>query len=514
MKDFSRGTQMTINLLSSLVVFATGILINFFLSPYIIENIGVEANGFLQLGNNFINYANLLITVVNSMAGRFITIEIHTGNKQKANIYYTSVYFANLLMLLIFLLPVIGMIFNLENIIDIPIALVSDIKLLYIFTFFNFLSGLAVPMWGSCTYITNKLYISSLGSLISSIIRVVTTVALFAFFEPKVWYVTFATFLVMIFTVLWGYNFKKKLTPELKINSKSFDFKAVTELMAAGVWNAISSLGITLLSGLDLLICNLFIGSFQMGVLSVAKIVPNQLSSLSSTICNVFAPELTINFAKGNKELLKNDLKQAMNITGIILTIPLAILFVFGDSFFRLWVPSQNAEQLQILSALTVLGYIFTSGTQVLYNVFVTVNKVKTNSILMLLSGVISTAVVFVCLKLTNWGVFAVAGVSSVVNLIRNMGFTVPFTAKYLGFKWNTFYPQVAKSILSVIILVTIGYLLKIVIYPTNWLMLFLVCGFTAVIGFGVNIYIVLSKNEREIVCKKIFSKFKNGENE
>jgi len=297
------------------------------------------------------------------------------------------------------------------------------------------------------------------------------------------------------------------LTPKLNIKKKYFDLKAVTELIGSGVWNAISNLGNILLSGLDLLICNVFIGSTQMGILSVAKVMPNQIVSLSSTICNVFAPELTINYAKGNKEILKKDLKQAMNITGIILTIPLAILFVFGDSFFGLWMPSQSARQLQILAELSIISLIFTSGTQVLYNVFVTVNKVKTNSLLMLVSGVVSTIIVFICMKVTDWGIYAVAGVSSVVNLVRNMCYTVPFTAKYLGFKWNTFYPQVGKSVLSVIIIVLIGIIIRNFIYPTTWVMLIFVCALTALIGFIVNVYIVLSRDERKIIFGLINAK-------
>lgn len=497
MKDYSSTKQLVINLSSGVIVFLANVFINFFLSPFIVQNIGVEANGFVTLANNFINYATLLVSVINSMAGRFITIEIHSGNVKKANTYYTSVFYANLLLLAIFVIPASIMILNLEKIIDIPPTMEMDVKLLFAFIFSNFLAGLAIPMWASSTYITNKLYITSLGTIISNFIRVISIVGLFMFFEPKVWYVGLSSLLVMIFTKIWNFIYKRKLTPELIIARKSFDIKAVLELMASGVWNALSSLGTILLSGLDLLISNLFIGSMGMGVLSVAKIVPNFLQTLSSTICNVFAPELTINFAKNEKGKMKQDLKRAMNITGIILTIPLAVLFVFGDAFYGLWMPSQNASQLQILSALTVIGYIFTSGTQVLYNVFVTVNKVRTNAILMILSGVVSTAIVFVLLNTTNLGIYAIAGVSSCVNLVRNMCYTVPFASKYCGFKWYTFFPQVGKSILSVFVIMIIGYGVKFLITPTTWFMLVVVCAITGILGFVINIFIVLSKDER-----------------
>ena len=509
MKEYSRNTQMAINLVSGITVFIVNMLISFFLSPYIVENIGVEANGFVTLANNFINYATLLVTVINSMAGRFITIEIHRENVKKANVYYTSVFYANLVLLLLFLIPSIFLIISLEKIIDIPLHMVVDVKILFSFIFCNFLAGLAIPMWGTATYITNRLYITSLGTMLSNIIRFVSISGMFAFFEPKVWYIGFASFLVMAFSKIWNYCYKKRLTPELRISKKSFSMKAIAELITSGVWNAISSLGSMLLSGLDLLIANIFIGSTGMGILSVAKIIPHFISNFSSAICNVFAPELTINYAKGEKERIKKDLKQAMNITGIFLTIPLAILFVFGDSFYDLWVPSQNSEQLQILSALTVIGYIFTSGTQVLYNVFVTVNKVRNNSLLLIISGVVSTVIVFLALNITEWGIYAVAGVSSVVNIVRNMCYTVPFAAKYIGFKWYTFFSQVGKSIISVLIMVLLGYCVKTILCPSGWFTLVLSCGITAIIGFLINIFVVLSSEERKFVVGLLSSKIR-----
>ncbi len=507
MKELSHSKKMMVNLLSSLVVFLSNMAINFFLSPFIVKNIGVEANGFVQLANNFVSYATLIVSIINSMAGRFITIEIHKGNVKKANTYYTSVFFANLTLLALFFIPSVLLIWNLESIIDIPQYLCADVKLLFVFIFMNFLVGLAVPMWSTSTFITNNLYLTSLGTMLSSILRVISIAGMFAFFEPKVWYVGFTGVLLLLFSVIWNFFVKRKLTPELRIKKKSFEIKSVFELITAGVWNSISSLGVILLSGLDLLICNVFIGSIEMGILSLSKTIPNIISNLSTTICNIFAPELTINYAKGNSDRLRKDLRNAMDITGILITIPLAVFFVFGDSFFELWVPTQNAKLLQSLSALAIIGYIFTSGTQVLYNVFVTVNKVRINSIMLILSGAVSTILVFICLNTTNLGIYAVAGVSSFVNLIRNMCFTVPITAKYLNFKWYTFFPQVIKSILSVVCMLFVGYLIKWFILPYSWISLIVVCGVTAILGFIINIFVVLNSEERNKLLGMIYRK-------
>ncbi len=509
----SKEKQLFVNLISSIVVLIADLIINFFLTPYVVKMIGVEANGYVQLANNFVTYATLLVTIINSMAGRFITIEYHRGNTKQASIYYSSVFFADLILCAMFIVPVVLCVYKLEKLLSIPPDLLMDVKLLFFFVFLNFIVGLVLPMWGAATYITNNLYITSLGNMFSRLLRVGIIVGAFVMFVPKVWYIGLASFLAVSFVKIWNLVAKKKLLPELKINKKLFDIHAVKELMSAGIWNAVSNLGVTLINGLDLLICNLFIGSAEMGVLAIAKTLPHTIQTLAGTISNVFAPSLTINYAKGNINELKKDVKQAMNITGIILTIPLAILWVFGDDFFSLWVPSQNSGLLHLLSILTIFGMIFTAGTYVLFNVFVTVNKVKTNSVLLLLTGFLNTLIVLIFVKNTNIGILAVAGVSSVLNILRNMVYTVPYTAKYLGLKWYTFFPQVGKSVLSSIVAILIGSIIDgFLNAETSWIMLAVSCALLALVAFFVNILIVLSKEERALLKRILMKKIKKGE--
>ena len=70
----SSNKKTMVNVICSIMVLATNILINFWLSPYIVEHIGVEANGFVTLASNFVTYAQLIVTALNSMAARFIAI--------------------------------------------------------------------------------------------------------------------------------------------------------------------------------------------------------------------------------------------------------------------------------------------------------------------------------------------------------------------------------------------------------------------------------------------------------
>lgn len=508
-KKIMTGNRTAVNLICGVVSFALNYCISFFLSPYIIETIGVEANGYINLATNFVNYATLITIALNSMASRFITIEYHKGNIKKANQYYTSVFVGNLAIVLILILPAIFLLIFLEQVISIPQDLLWDTKILFGLTFLNFFISTGVPSWACATYVTNTLYLESFRDMESNIIRVVTIVLAFALFTPHVFYVSLAATIVTIYKTCYAYYYKKRLMKDVVIKKEYYSFSAMKTLVSSGIWNTISSLGLTLTTGLDLLIANIFVGSTEMGVLSVAKTVPSLITNLGNTITRIFVPSLTINYAKGDKAAIKKDLKTGMKITGIILTIPVSVLIVLGSDFYRLWVPSQDAKLIQVLSILTCFQLIFTSGIRCLFNVFTVTNKLRTNSLLLILEGAVSVVIVYILLKTTNLGIYAVASVSTILSVFLHMFYTVPFASKYLGFKWYTFYPEVGYSVLSVATVTAVGYFITHFIEINTWIKFILISGMLCIIGIIINSFIVLNKEDRKLLIGTVKEKIR-----
>ena len=129
-----------INLIAAIIAFSANIIINFFLSPYIIKHVGVEAYGFFSLANNFVMYISVVTLAINSMAGRFITISVHRENLYQANRYYSSVFISNLILSLILLMMVVPIIYNLEDFLQISSEIELDVKFLFLLDIIYFFS--------------------------------------------------------------------------------------------------------------------------------------------------------------------------------------------------------------------------------------------------------------------------------------------------------------------------------------------------------------------------------------
>ena len=500
-----------INIVTSVGVLMVNLFISFWLSPYIIRTIGVEANGFISLANNFVTYANLIVTALNAMAARFITIAYIQKDYKKANLYYNSVFWGNLIIVAVLLFPAIYMVVKLETFIDIPVDILVDVKVLFSMVFLSFFVRTGAPNYDCGTYITNRMDLSYIPNMFTALLRCILLVGMFTIWVPHVWYVTFGSTVLGFLTLGIAGHYTHKLTPELKVNLRNpvCSWKANKELLSAGIWSAIAGGGAMLLNGLDLLMCNLYIGATAMGILSLSKILPSILSQFSNAITDAFLPEMTINYASDNKKSLLNSIQREMKITAVCLTIPAVGIVVMSDVFYSLWVPTQDAKLLQILTSLAVLSYLINSGVVVLHRVFAIVNKTRMNAVAMIVTGASSLIITYLMIVFTDLDIFAVAGVSSIVTICKNVFFVVPVTAKLLGYRWTQFYPQLVITIMCSSLIFLIGLVVRHFVIINSWVTFFIVGVIMGIVGLIANAFIILNKEERNYLVVKIKKRFK-----
>lgn len=505
-KTRSGARTLMLNVISALSVMIINVGISFFLSPYIIRTIGVEAKGFVDLANNFTTYANVAVTALNAMAARFITIDYVKGNYKQANLYYNSVFWGNLVIVAVLLIPAALIIGRLEYIVDVPVYLLKDVKILFGIIFTIFFLRTAAPNWECGTIVTNRLDRNNFPEMLTNLLRCAVLLTAFSLFSPKVWYIGVAALLSAVLMLVVGAVNTRKLTPELHVRLKQplCSLKVITTLVGSGIWNSVAIVGNMFMESLDLLVCNLSISATAMGVLAVSKSFPAIITTLSETMRGTFGAEMTIEYAKGDKERLLASIRRAMKINSVLVTVPAVGVMVMSGALYRLWVPSLDARLLQTLTVLAMLKYVFFSGATVLNNVFPTVNKVKYNSIAMIVMGLSSILTTLVLVHYTEYGIYAVAGVSSVMAIIKNFVFMLPVTAKLLGYKWYQFFPQVGTSVLCFSFTTVIALALGKVLPTDTWLHFFLTCALIGVLGLTVNMMIVLNKEERKLVLSRI----------
>ena len=507
--DFS-SRALAKNVVFSVVTFALNFFISFYITPRITNQFGSDTYGYMKLSNDFASYASLFSIALNSMASRFIMLERSRGNTEKARQYFSSVGVANTILAAIFVVPALLCVRYLDSLFEIAPALVWEVKLTYALTFTNFILQLFFSIYSNCYYITNTLYLSSLRTSQASILNAVTVLSLFFFFQPRLSYVVCGTLAATVFTVCANIHYTRKLTPDLRFRFADFSLRSVWTILSSGIWNSITQLSNLLTNQLDLLITNLFIGAATMGHLSVAKTVPNVIINFNATIANVFSPNLMRLYAAGDREGMKKAAKSAMRFMCLFVSLPNAILVTMGTQLYSLWVPSEPAQLLNVFAILTILNSCVTGPLQPLYQIFTITNKVRENSLVMICYGFLYLGVVYLLLKTTDLGVYAILGTNLVGSLLVASFYHLPYAAKHIGLPRWEFFPEIGKSILSFVVVSAIGFGVRSLLDPSgSWLRWFAGAALTAMLGFICNLFLILHREERQFLLEKAGGKLR-----
>ena len=140
--------RVAINMTAQLLAFAVNMLLGFILVP-VIDSMIPNAYGFTDIANKFVQAAQIVVSALNTMASRFITIHIHRNDREEANQYFSSVFFANVLMAVVFMVPALFVVVYLGHIFQVPPeASLPDIQMLFFFIFVNFLISIMTSVFG------------------------------------------------------------------------------------------------------------------------------------------------------------------------------------------------------------------------------------------------------------------------------------------------------------------------------------------------------------------------------
>lgn len=501
----SKKTQTALNLITGLVTMLISFATSFFLSPFIVRTLGPEANGFSQLAGQFVSYASLLAIAFNSMSGRFITIAYHRGDKEQAQGFYSTTWAINLIMCALFIPAAIYVVLNIRDVVVIESASPTDVKILFACVFLNYFLGLITSLYSVALFVKNSLFYGNIIGMCTTLLNALLLLAAFTFLPARIFYVSFVGLLLTLAVFPINIKLCEKLTPELNFDRRKVSWSYVKNLFFAGIWNTVNQCGHILNTGLDLLLANWFVSPFLMGVLAVSKSVPGMISSISVNINNSFSPSITQTWARGTRDVLLKELGTCMKISMLLVSIPLVTFCCFGYYFYRLWQPTLDAEQLTILSVLGCMAYIPVAGTQTLYNVYTAANKLKVNSVSFIVTGFLNIVVLYFCLKyFPQYGIFAIAGISTTLSILRNMTVTLPYTASLLGLRWYAFYRIVGITLICCLMNVFISKVIILAMSPDTWLMLITAVLCSVVITFAAEAYFILNGDEREILFKML----------
>ena len=472
-------------------------LITLFLTPYITDEVGTEAYGFVSLAKNIAQYATYVTMALNSFATRFISVEYHKKNIDKANVYFSSTYYGDVVLGLgVFALSVLG-ILNLNKIFNIPDGILKDVQILFLLVFIRFFIVTVASVNESGPMISNKLYLSGIYRLCSYLTEGTVLFILFHTFHANLFYVGAAMLAAALIEVFSNYWIRKKYTPELEIRKSSFRGSAVKELVGNGIWTSINSLGSFLHSGLDLTVCNLMLDSFQMGQLAISETMSLMFKSIYTLVSTPFQPLLLKSYADGDTDGLIRQFKLSMKISSMLSNICFAGVFALGLSYYRLWIPNQDIDLIWKLTMISIIACVTGGIVYPLYFSYTLTLRKKVPCMMTLISGAMNVISMYFLIKYTSLGIYAVVWTTVVLTGALYLVAHPLYVSHVLNVRKYTFYPVILRCVVSCIALTGIYYALSKLYMPKGWLSFFITAFAYALIGAPIHVLLTFDARER-----------------
>ena len=479
-------------------------LITLLLVPVISQRLGNDAYGFVTLGKNIAQYATMITAALNSFAARYIVVSYHRGDYAEANTYFSSTVYGDLLLGTgLFAVALVGICF-LEKLLVIPAALVTDVKLLFLFVFLNFWLVTVTTAFSASAHIKNRLHVVGMFKALAYLCEAAILIVCFHFFPPHVFYVGLGLAAASFLLAVTNIEICKRYTPELQVEKRWFSWIAIRKLVVDGVWTSLNSLGDALNSGLDLLVCNLMLTPAAMGQLAISKTFYAMFSSMFLLVGQAFEPMYLKSYAEGDTKTLMGDFQVAMKLSGMLSNIVFAGFVALGMAFYRLWIPGEDIAMIYTLTVINNMVTIPGGPMQPLYYIYTLTLKKKVPTFITIGGGLLNVAGMYLLIRYTGLGVYAVVWTTVIIMMVINFITNPLYMAHVLEQPWWTFYPAILRNLISCGVLVVVFKGLSLLYTPDSWLTLVLSACVLAVVGGWLHLLIVCSKKDWKILHEKV----------
>lgn len=466
---FNDYKQILLNLIWGIIGGFLSYVVNFFLTPYITNNVGIEAYGFVSLGNTIISYINIVAISINSFAARFVAVHYHKSEYVEASRVYSTVLIANFFLSFLIVVICLPILYKLDYFLYIPESIATDVKILFVFVLFNYIINLLNGVFSIVAFIKNKTRVTARIKSVAAIIYAVFILGFFYFLPINIAYVGMANLLASCFALWLIYSSALKLDGNLRLNIKLWSWRRIKEIVGAGIFNSINSLGGTLGSGLDLIISNKYLTNIIMGQIAIGNQLATIVTLGVSLVAGIFQPKQLEAYSKNDIDDLVSQLRLSMNVCGFFGISFLIVFCCIGRNFLLLYIPGQDINSVFYITVIILVGIALVAVVTPLYYVPTLTLRMQTVCLITVVCGIINVIAMLLLIDMyASIGAYIIVGTTTVLNLVALILFPI-ICQKYLSLKNNPFWYAILKFCLLIIILMIVAFRANIEGTFYNW---------------------------------------------
>ncbi len=493
------GFRVALNSIFNFGGVAAGIIITFFLTPFVVAKLGKEAYGVWVTVGSVAAYSYLLNVGFSNAVTRYVPIARTQKNITYLNeiISTSSAFYAlgGLVMAILTLTfaPFVPDVFNVpEN-----LAKASIITFLCA----GLSIAISMPLGISLGFITGlQRYDISNGVRLS--MTLLRTVAVVVFLSIGYGLVSMAVIdgcmRLSILGLYW--LFIRRLVPDFTVSKTHAKWSLFKELIGFGFNTFIYVIGSLLIYKSDIIIIGILLGPEKVAIYAIPVILMGLISTLVTAATNVLQPAAAAEYAKGNIKLLGDYYVYGLRYTVLFLAPVVSLLLIRGADFITLWMGHDFELSGRLLPVLSIAQFIYISQRSS-FQVLSAAGKHKFFGGITIATGVTNITISVILVTQFNLGLWGVAFGTFFPMLLLGGVVIFAYSSQKLGVSmWHAAQKSYLVGFISVVPSVLVLLVCNAYWKVDNWFMLVTQCSLAMLLWMVCTWFAVFSRVEKKKV--------------
>ncbi len=485
---------------SAYIAFQFGLyaIAGFFFIPFLVEHYGKGSYGLIALAGILTQYVGIVSRCVGNAIARYLNIALNQNDWKQANEIFSTAIAANIgLFLLEAPLFLIG-VWKLELLIDFPSEAATDFRILVVCNILVFLISVLSGVIRTPIQAANRLDVGAVLDSSRLLLRLFLLFSLISTLGAKLWIIGAVDLALSIVQLVVLLSLSRRFAKALRFRWRSVTRKWIGPVLNMAGWSVVTTLGGYLLISTDVWMINRFVSDEIAGVYAAMLVWPNFLKQVSKQLASILSPVYLIDYAKGNNERVARLCLSSAKLLGCFAALVVGVLYVIAEPVLELWLAGMGAHVT--LFRIMLIYVVYTLGEGVLWQIYMTLNKVHFTGIVGLVAGIFN---IILSLSLIHAGYGAIGvAVATAVSVFLACGVAIP-VGVCRAFHMS-YWVVVLNHVYATLLLVLAATAAKIVIQFLSFSIIAAIGAFTLLLIAGsILVYrLILSRDERTLILR------------
>ncbi len=502
----SRLRLYTRNVFANYVGFLATLAVAFFLTPYIVTQLGQDAYGVWSLVVTLTGYFGIVDIGVRSGLGRFITFYVGREDTPAVNEVISTgmTFFCLASVLLMVVAAAISLLFPILFS-NLPEDLMTPARWAVLLVALNVWVNLLAVSAEMVLVSHDRFELANVADLFSLAVRTGATV----------WVLAGGGGLVLLAAVqvgatlaklLLGYALARRVYPALRISRKLARWSRFREILGFSVWSFVTNAVVQLMIVSDMVIISTMMGAEAAGLLAVYSIATTLINYAHTVLGKtgvVVGPEIIKDCSREDYAGLQWMMIRGCRLVAGACLLLMPMVIVLGDQFIRLWMPPEYQGSVLPMRILAVGATLWVLAS-VPRNVFAGFARAREGAILNALRLVLNIGTSIVFIKVFAFGLPGIAG-GTALAAVLGAAATFGLALRWIRMPLRAMLPEVLRW--AVLGTVSVGLCLAIdeFIPWTGWTGLFLKGLLCCLLYLPVGWYGLIPPEDRRRFMRKLF---------